>query len=139
MKRSLTMVTLILVILFASLAYFLRGLALAVLGGVAIRIGSQAGGGLTILSGMLMVGSAVCAWIFVNTVWNFKPWARAYGFIAVDLALMSVMLNFAQGATLNTEIVSMLVAACITSYSIMHGLQLHASHHRYHPVASYGH
>ncbi len=139
MKRPLFMVTLILVILFASFVYFLRGLALAILGGVASKIGAQAGGGLTILAGVLMVGSAVCAWAFVNAVWSFKPLARAYGFVAADLALMSVMFNFAQGATLNTEIVSIIAAVCITSYSVMHGMQLRVLRRNYRPVASYGH
>ncbi len=139
MKRPMIMITLILVILFASFIYFLRGAALAILGGVASKVGVQAGGGLTVLAGVLMVGSAVCAWLFVDAVWNFKPWARAYGFVAADLALMSVMFNLAQGATFNTELVSIIVAVCITSYSIMHGMQLRAIRRNYRPVTAYGH
>lgn len=139
MKRPMIMVTLILVILFASFIYCLRGLALVLLGGVASKIGAQAGGVITIAAGVLMVVSAVCAWAFVNAVWNFKPWARAYGFIAADLALMSVMFNFTQGASLNTEIVSIIVAVCITSYSIMHGMQLRVIRRNYRPVATYAH
>lgn len=139
MKRPMIMVTLILVILFASFIHFLRGLALVLLGGVAFKIGTQAGGGLTILAGVLMVVSAVCAWAFVNAVWNFKPWARAYGFAAANFALMSVIFNLTQGASLSTEIVSIIVAACITSSSIMHGMQLRAIRHNHQPVAIYAH
>jgi hypothetical protein len=139
MKRSMIMVTSISVILFASVIYFLRGLALALLGGVTIKIGAQAGGGLTSLAGVLMVASAVCAWVFVKVVWNFKPRTRAFGFVAADLTLMSVMFNFAQGATLNTEIVSIIVAVCIMSYSVVYGTHLRVIRRHYQPVASYEH
>ena len=139
MKRPMIMVTLILTILFASVIYFLRGVALALLGGVASKVGTQTGGGLTILAGVLMVGSAVCAWAFVNAVWNFKPWARAYGFVAASFALMSVMFNFVQGATLITEVATIITTACITSYSLMYGMQLRVIRRNYSPVASYGH
>jgi hypothetical protein len=139
MKRPMIMVTLSLVISFVSVIYFLRGLVLALLGGVAIKIGAQAGGDLTILAGVLMVGSAVCAWAFVNAVWNFKPWARACGLVAVNFALLSVMFNYMQGAPLNGEIPTAIVAMCITSYSVMHGMQLRTVRRNYSPVASYGH
>ncbi len=139
MKRPMIMITLLLVILFASFVYFFRGLALALLGGIASKVGAQAGGNLTILAGMLMAISAVCAWAFVNAVWNFKPWARAYGFFAASFALVSVMFNLAQGATFIMEVTSIIMAVCITSYSLMYGVQLRAIRRNYSPVASYGH
>ncbi len=138
MKRPLFMVTLILVILFASFMYLLRGLALAALGGVASKIGEQAGGDLTVIAGVMMVISAVCAWAFADAVWNFKPLARAYGLIAANLALLSVLLNFQQGGTLNTELITIIAAVCITAYSIMHGMQLRTIRHYYRAVATYG-
>ena len=49
------------------------------------------------------------------------------------------MFNFVQGATLITEVATIITTACITSYSLMYGMQLRVIRRNYSPVAFYGH
>lgn len=97
----------------------LRGLALAILGGVASKVGTQAGGSVTIVAGVILLASALCTWAFVDAVWNSKPRARTFGLAAEDLALLGAGLNIMQGDSANIEIVSIIAAFVIVAYLMM--------------------
>ena len=119
MNRPIGVAILAIVALMMSVISLVRGLALAILGGVASRIGTQAGGSVTIVAGLILIASALCAWAFANAAWNFKPWGRTFGLVAEDLALLGAALNIMQGGSANNEIVGMIVAFVIVAYLMM--------------------
>ena len=115
MNRPIDMVVLA-VALMMSVINLLKGLALAILGGIATTIGTQAGGDMTITAGLILAASALCTWVFANAIWNSKPGGRIFGLVAEGFALLGAALNIMQGSKANQEIVGIVVAFMIMAY-----------------------
>ena len=119
MNRPIGLAVLAIVALMMSAISLLRGLALAILGGVASKIGTQAGGSVTIVAGIVLIATALCTWAFANAVWNSKRWGRTFGLAAEALALLGAALNIMQGGSVNNEIAAIGVAFVIIAYLMM--------------------
>jgi hypothetical protein len=116
MNRPIGVILIAIIALMMSVISLLKGLALAILGGMTTAIGTQASGSPTIMAGFILITSAPFAWAFANAAWTFKPSGWTFGLIAQELALLGAAVNIMQGSTLGVEIVSIVTAAVIITY-----------------------
>lgn len=138
MNRPTGIAVLAIVALMMSVISLLRGLALAILGGVASKIGTQAGGSVTIVAGLILIASALCTWAFARAAWDFKPRGLAFGLAAEGLVLLGAALNIMQGGSAKNEIVGIIVAFVVVAYLMMPNVRRAFS--RNHPaVAEFRH
>ncbi len=137
MNRVISMAILVCVAFVLGLGSLIRGLALAVLGSVAVKVGSQAGGDVTIIAGVILTIAGILTWVFADALWNSKPNKRVLGLAAADLVLIAAVLNLTQGSSVRVEIGWITAALVIVVYLTM--FHVRKIFHRDHStVVAYG-
>lgn len=120
MNRPTGITILALLALFGGLSSFIGALTLLLGGAVGgAAIGGVTGvflGGIAVVTGLVLLASALLSLAFAYGAWYLKPWGWLLGVITEGFSLLSAAMALLNGSSLGSQFFSIVVAGIILYY-----------------------